>query len=227
HETTADLAFALLLAAARNVVLSERDTRDGGWQTWSPTGFLGHDPYGATLGIVGLGEIGRAVTRRARGFGMTVLTATRTARPEVERELGVERVSLRELLERSDFVTLHVPYGPETEGLMGAAEFAAMKETAILVNTSRGGVVDQDALVEALHAGAIGGAALDVTVPEPLSLDHPLFGFPNVVITPHIGSASHATRARMAEMAASNIIAVLAGEEPPNPVNRPPNPRSA
>ncbi len=225
HETTADLAFALLLAAARNLVLSDRDTRDGGWVTWSPTAFLGHDPFGATLGIVGLGEIGRAVARRAAGFGMTVLAATRTPRPEVERELGVERVSLPELLSRSDFVSLHVPYGPETEGLMGAAEFAAMKETAILVNTSRGGVVDQDALVEALRVGAIGGAALDVTVPEPLPLDHPLYGFPNVTITPHIGSASHATRARMAEMAARNIIAVLAGEEPPNPVNRPPAPR--
>ncbi|MXY88059.1 MAG: D-glycerate dehydrogenase, partial [Dehalococcoidia bacterium] len=163
HETTADLAFALLLAAARNVVLSDRDTRDGGWRTWSPTAFLGHDPFGATLGIVGLGEIGRAVARRARGFGMTVLAATRTPRPEVETELGVERVSLGELLARSDFVTLHVPYGPETEQLMGAAEFAAMKDTAILINTARGGVVDQDALVEALRAGAIGGAALDVT----------------------------------------------------------------
>ncbi len=227
HETTADLAFALLLAAARNVVLGDRDTRDGGWRTWSPTAFLGHDPFGATLGIVGLGEIGRAVARRAWGFGMTVLAATRTPRPEVERELGVERVSFAELLERSDFVTLHVPYGPETEHLMGPAEFAAMKETAILVNTARGGVVDQEALVEALRAGAIGGAALDVTVPEPLPLGHPLYGFPNVVITPHIGSGSHATRARMAEMAAENIIAVLAGEEPPNPVNRPPNPRSA
>ncbi len=227
HETTADLAFALLLAAARNVVLGDRDTRDGGWRTWSPTAFLGHDPFGATLGIVGLGEIGRAVARRARGFGMTVLAATRTPRPGVERELGVEGVSLTELLERSDFVTLHVPYGPETEHLMGPAEFAAMKETAILVNTARGGVVDQDALVEALRTGAIGGAALDVTVPEPLPLDHPLYEFPNVVITPHIGSGSHATRARMAEMAAENIIAVLAGEEPPNPVNRPPNPRSA
>ena len=225
HETTADLAFALLLAAARNLVLSDRDTRDGGWITWSPTAFLGHDPYGSTLGIVGLGEIGRAGARRAAGFGMTVLAATRTPRPEVERELGVERVPLPELLSRSDFVSLHVPYGPETEGLMGATEFAAMKETAILVNTARGGVVDQDALVRALRAGAIGGAALDVTVPEPLPLDDPLYGFPNVTITPHIGSASHATRARMAEMAARNIIAVLAGEEPPNPVNRPPAPR--
>ena len=226
HETTADLAFALLLAAARNVVLSDRDTREGGWRTWSPTAFLGPDPSGATLGIVGLGEIGRAVARRARGFGMAVLAATRTPRPEVERELGVERVPLPELLARSDFVSIHVPYGPETERLLGAAEFDAMKETAILVNTARGGVIDQDALVEALHAGAIGGAALDVTVPEPLPLDHPLFGFPNVVITPHIGSAGHATRARMAEMAAGNIIAVLAGEEPQNPVNRPPTPRS-
>ncbi len=225
HKTTADLAFALILAAARNVVLSDRDTRAGGWRTWSPDAFLGHDPYGATLGIVGLGEIGRAVARRASGFGMTVLTATRTSRPEVERELGVERVELAELLARADFVSLHVPFGPETERLIGPAELAAMKETAILINTARGGVIDQDALVEALRAGEIGGAALDVTVPEPLPTSHPLFDFPNVTITPHIGSASHATRARMAEMAARNIIAVLAGDEPPNAVNRPSTPR--
>lgn len=156
---------------------------------------------------------------------MTVLAATRTPRPEVERELGVGRAALPELLARADFVSLHVPLGPDTERLMGAAEFAAMKDDAILVNTARGGVVDQEALVAALRAGAIGGAALDVTVPEPLPPDHALFGFPNVIVTPHIGSASRATRARMAEMAARNVAAVLAGETPPNPVNRPPAPR--
>ena len=225
HETTADLAFALLLAAARRVAESDRDARAGGWRTWSPTAWLGTDPFGATLGIVGLGEIGRAVARRARGFGMTVLAATRTPRPEAERELGVERAVLPELLARADFVSLHVPLGPDTERLMGAAEFAVMKDDAILVNTARGGVVDQEALVAALRAGAIGGAALDVTVPEPLPPDHALFGFPNVIVTPHIGSASRATRARMAEMAALNVMAVLAGETPPNPVNRPPAPR--
>lgn len=225
HETTADLAFALLLAAARRVAESDRDARAGGWRTWSPTAWLGTDPFGATLGIVGLGEIGRAVARRARGFGMTVLAATRTPRPDLERELGVERAALPDLLARADFVTLHVPLGPDTERLMGAAAFAAMKDDAILVNTARGGVVDQEALVEALRAGAIGGAALDVTVPEPLPPDHALFGFPNVIVTPHIGSASRATRARMAEMAARNVAAALAGETPPNPVNRPPAPR--
>tara|TARA_Y100000588_G_scaffold381478_1_gene467215 strand:+ start:1860 stop:2846 length:987 start_codon:yes stop_codon:yes gene_type:complete len=226
HETTADLAFALLLAAARNVVLSDRDTRDGGWQMWSPTAFLGPDPFGATIGIVGLGEIGQAVARRAHGFGMTVLAATRTSRPGIEQELGVEKVSLNDLLQRADFVSLHVPYSPVTEHLIGSQELAVMKETAILVNTARGGVVDQDALVEALRAGTIGGAALDVTVPEPLPLTHPLYGFPNVIITPHIGSASFATRAHMAEMAARNIVAVLGGAEPLNPVNQPPVPRN-
>lgn len=225
HETTADLAFALLLAAARRVAESDRDARAGGWRTWSPTAWLGTDPFGATLGIVGLGEIGRAVARRARGFGMTVLAATRTPRPDLERELGVERAALPDLLARADFVSLHVPLGPDTERLMGAAAFAAMKDDAILVNTARGGVVDQEALVDALRAGAIGGAALDVTVPEPLPPDHALFGFPNVIVTPHIGSASRATRARMAEMAARNVAAALAGEMPPNPVNRPPAPR--
>lgn len=225
-ETTADLAFGLLLAAARRIVESDRDTRAGGWKTWSPTAFLGVDAFGATLGIVGLGEIGEAVARRARGFKMRILYHSRTRKPALEADLGLEYRSLPELLAESDFVTLHTPLTPETRHLIDAAALAAMKPGAILVNTARGQVVDQDALVDALRAGRLGGAALDVTTPEPLPLDHPLYTFPNVIITPHIGSASRATRARMAEMAAANILAVLAGREPPNPVNRPANPRS-
>lgn len=225
-ETTADLAFGLLLAAARRIVESDRDTRAGGWKTWSPTGFLGVDAFGATLGIVGLGEIGEAVARRARGFKMRILYHSRTRKPALEADLGLEYRPLPELLAESDFVSLHTPLTPETRHLIDAAALAAMKPGAILVNTARGQVVDQDALVDALRAGRLGGAALDVTTPEPLPLDHPLYAFPNVIITPHIGSASRATRARMAEMAAANILAVLTGREPPNPVNRPANPRS-
>lgn len=224
-ETTADFAFALLMALARRVVESDRDTRAGGWQSWSPTGFLGPDVYGATLGIVGLGEIGSAMARRARGFGMEVLATSRTARPGGEAALGVTRVELDELLARADFVSLHTPLTPETRGLMDGTRFARMKRGALLVNTARGGVVDQDALVAALRSGHLGGAALDVTDPEPLPLDHPLYGFANVIITPHIASASLATRARMASMAAANILAVLEGGTPPNAVNRPANPR--
>ncbi len=225
-ETTADLAFGLLLAAARRIVESDRDTRAGGWKTWSPTAFLGPDVFGATLGIIGLGEIGEAVARRARGFKMRILYSSRTRKPALEADLNLEYRDLRGLLAESDFVTIHTPLTPETRHLIDAAAFAAMKPGAILVNTARGQVVDQDALVEALRSGRLGGAALDVTTPEPLPLDHPLFTFPNVIITPHIGSASRATRARMAEMAAANILAVLEGREPPNPVNRPQNPRS-
>ncbi len=219
-ETTADMAFALLLAAARNVVASDRDTRAGGWTTWSPTAFLGQDIFGATLGIVGLGEIGVAMARRARGFDMRVLYASRSRKPEAEVRLGVEYVALDQLLRDSDFVSLHTPLNPETRHLIGARELALMKPSAILVNSARGGVVDQEALIAALRAGTIGGAALDVTDPEPLPLDNPLYGFPNVIITPHIASASLATRSKMANMAAENIIAVLAGGKPPNPVNR-------
>lgn len=224
-ETTADMAWALLMAAARNVVASDRDTRAGGWKTWSPTGFLGVDVFGATLGIVGLGEIGEAVARRATGFKMRILYHSRTRKPALEADLGLEYAAVPDLLAGSDFISLHTPLTPETRGLMGAAEFAAMKPSAILVNTSRGGVVDQDALIEALRSRAIAGAALDVTTPEPLPLDSPLYTFPNVVITPHIASASLATRSRMAEMAAENIIAVLGGGAPLHPVNRPANPR--
>ncbi|MGE0572845.1 MAG: 2-hydroxyacid dehydrogenase [Dehalococcoidia bacterium] len=224
-ETTADFAFALLMAAARRVAHSDRDARAGLWKTWSPTGYLGTDVHGATLGIVGLGEIGEAVARRARGFGMRVLYASRTRKPAVEAANGVEYASLPELLAASDFVSLHVPLTPETRGLIGAPELAAMRSTAILVNTARGTVIDQDALVVALRAGTIGGAALDVTDPEPLPASHELFSFPNVVITPHIASASLSTRSRMARMAAANIVEVLAGRKPVNPVNAPATPR--
>ncbi|MEX1104368.1 MAG: D-glycerate dehydrogenase, partial [Dehalococcoidia bacterium] len=181
--TTADFAFALLLAAARNVVASDRDTRAGGWRTWSPTGFLGPEVSGATLGIVGLGEIGREMAKRARGFGMRILASTRTPRANDERELGVDHVEVDALLSEADFVSLHVPLTPQTRGLMGATNLAKMKATAILINTARGPIVDQDALAEAVRAGTIGGAALDVTEPEPLPLDHPLFSLANVIIT--------------------------------------------
>lgn len=219
-ETTADFAFALLLAAARNVVTSERDTRAGGWKTWSPTAFLGPDVHGATLGIVGFGEIGQAVARRASGFRMRVLYTSRTRKPALEAELGVEWRELPELLAESDFVSLHTPLTAETRHLIGRAEFEQMRRSAILVNTARGPVVDQDALVDALRTGQVAGAALDVTDPEPLPLDHPLFELPNVIITPHIASASVATRSRMASMAAENILAALDGRRPPNAVNR-------
>ncbi|MCK9519538.1 MAG: D-glycerate dehydrogenase [Dehalococcoidia bacterium] len=218
-ETTADFAFALLLAAARNVVSSDRDTRAGGWKTWSPTAFLGPDVHRATLGIVGMGGIGQAVARRARGFEMRLLYTSRTRKPALERSLDIEWCTLESLLAGADFVSLHVPLSAETHHLIGARELALMQPSAILVNTARGQVVDQEALVDALRRGQLAGAALDVTDPEPLPLDHPLFSLPNVVITPHIASGSLATRARMAEMAAANIIAVLAGQKPPNPVN--------
>lgn len=225
-ETTADLAFALLLAAARQVVASDRDTRAGGWRTWSPTAFLGEDVHGATLGIVGLGEIGEAMARRAHGFAMEIVYTSRTRKPDLEASLGLSWATLDELLARSDFVTLHTPLNEETRGLIGAEQLRRMKPTAILINTSRGQVVDHAALVAALRAGAIGGAALDVTDPEPLPVGHELFSFSNVIITPHIGSASHATRSRMAAMAVENIVAVLSGREPPNAVNRPVRPRA-
>jgi glyoxylate reductase len=218
-QTTADFAFSLMLSAARNVTASDRDTRAGGWKTWSPTAFLGPDIHGATLGIVGLGEIGEQVARRARGFEMRLLYASRSRKPALEADMGIAWRSLDDLLAEADFVSMHVPLTPETRHMMGAAQFARMKPSAIFVNTARGTVIDQDALVAALRAGQVAGAALDVTDPEPLPLDHPLFGFPNVVITPHIASASLPTRSRMAEMAAENIIAVLAGQEPINPVN--------
>lgn len=212
-ETTADLAFGLLMAAARRIVEAADFVRAGRWQTWDPMLLLGSDVHGATLGLVGFGRIGQAVARRAAGFEMRILYHSRQrCDPSTEDALGAQWMPLDELFERSDFVSLHVPLTSETYRLVDAARLRRMRPTAILVNTARGPIVDTDALVRALEAGWIGGAALDVTDPEPLPADHPLLRLPNALVVPHIGSASRATRARMAEMAAANLLAGLRGE---------------
>jgi glyoxylate reductase len=214
-ETTADFAFALVLAAARRVVEADTFVRAGRWRTWSPDLLLGRDVHGATLGIVGFGAIGQAVARRARGFGMGVLyTSRRDAAFE-----GASRVPLEELLAASDFVSLHVPLTAATERMIGERELRLMRSTAILVNTARGGVIDQAALVRALHEGWIAGAALDVAAVEPIPDGDPLLTTPNLVLAPHIGSASITTRSRMASMAVENLLAALRGERMPHCVN--------
>ncbi len=220
-ETTADLAFALLMAAARRIPEGDRYVRAGRWTTWDPLLLLGPDVHGGTLGIVGFGRIGRAVARRASGFGMTVLYHDLAELPpDVTEPLGATSVPLDELFRRSDFVSLHVNLTPDTRGLVNAERLRLMKPTAILVNTSRGPVVDQAALYEALRDGVIAGAALDVTDPEPIRPDDPLLGLDGCLVVPHIASASRATRARMAEMAAANLLAGLRGEPLPTPVDR-------
>jgi len=219
-ETTADLAWALLMASARRVVEGADYVRAGKWRTWGPMLLLGPDVHGATLGIVGFGRIGQAVARRAAGFGMQVLYSSRSRAPaELEAALGASFVALDELLARSDFVSLHVSLSAESRHLIDAAALAKMRPAAILINTARGPVVDTDALVDALRRGVIAGAALDVTDPEPLPVSHPLVGLPNCLVVPHIASATRATRARMATMAAANVLAGLAGERLPTPVN--------
>jgi glyoxylate reductase len=206
-DATADLAFALLLALARRIVPGSETVREGRWRTWDPAGDLGADLAGETLGIVGWGRIGQAVARRAEGFAMEVVHSSRSS-----------GVPLEELLERADFVSLHTPLTEETRGLIDADALARMKPTALLVNTARGGVVDQDALRTALHEGTIAGAALDVMDPEPLPADHPLLDAPNLLVVPHVGSATVKTRARMAAMAVENLLAALDGREMPHPV---------
>jgi len=218
-ETTADFAFALLMAAARRVVEGDRYSRTGEWQTWGPELLLGVDVYRGTLGLVGVGQIGAAVARRARGFEMRILYHDAVARPDVEQRLGLQRRDLDTLLAEADFVSLHVPLLPETRHLIGRRELARMRPSAVLVNTSRGAVVDTQALYEALRAGCPGAAALDVTEPEPLPPSHPLFSLPNVIITPHIASGSLTTRSRMADLAVDNMLAALAGRLPPNALN--------
>lgn len=208
-ESTADLALALMLGIARRLAEGEASVRSGSWTTWEPDLMLGRDLHGATVGVVGYGRIGQAVGRRVEGFGCELLTTARSG-----------GVPLEELLERSDFVTLHVPLTPETRGLIDDDALARMKPTAYLVNTARGPVVDTDALARALHAGEIAGAALDVTDPEPLPGDHPLLDAPNLLVVPHVGSATHATRGRMADIAVDNLLAGLAGRPMPHSVNQ-------
>jgi glyoxylate reductase len=219
-QTTADLAFALLMAAARRVAEGDRYVRAGKWKTWGPMLLMGPDVHGATIGIVGFGRIGQAVAKRAAGFGMTILYHDVNELPaEVTRPLGASYVSMDELLKRSDFVSLHVNLTPETTHLIDEAALRSMKKTAVLVNTSRGPVVDGKALFEALRDGEIFAAALDVTEPEPLPADDPLLTLDNCLVVPHIASASRATRSKMAEMAADNLLAGLRGERLPTPVN--------
>ncbi len=219
-DTTADLAFALLMAATRRIPEGDRYVRSGRWRTWGPMLLLAPDIHGATLGIVGFGRIGQAVARRAMGFGIKILYHDVARLPrEVEARFGAEFVSLEELLARSDFVSLHVNLTPDTHHLINAERLGRMKSTAVLVNTSRGPVVDPTALFEALRDGVIFAAALDVTDPEPIPSHDPLLTLPNCLVVPHIASASRATRGRMAAMAAANLLAGVRGERLPTPVN--------
>jgi glyoxylate reductase len=206
-DSTADLAIALMLAAGRRLTEGDRLVRDDGWQAWSPGFMLGRDLHGATIGIVGGGRIGRAVAARLEPFGCEVLFA------------GRERNSLDQVLAEADFVSLHCPLTRETRHLIGEPELRAMRETAYLVNTARGAIVDTQALEQGLREGWIAGAALDVTDPEPLPGDHPLLGAPNLTVVPHVGSATHRTRAAMADLAVDNLLAALAGERMPSCAN--------
>jgi glyoxylate reductase len=207
-DTTADLAVALMLGIGRRLVDGDAYVRRGDWHTWEPDQLLGRDLHGATVGIVGFGRIGQAVAQRLEGFECTILHTSRRG-----------GVGFEELLERSDFVSVHTPLTPETRGLIDAGALRRMKPTAYLVNTARGPVVDTDALAAALQGGEIAGAALDVTDPEPLPADHPLLDAPNLLVLPHLGSATHATRERMADMAVDNLMAGLRGEPMPHQVN--------
>jgi glyoxylate reductase len=218
-ETTADFAFALLMAGARRVVEGDAFTRAGRWRTWDPSLLLGTDVWGATLGVVGLGLIGEAMARRGRGFGMRVLYANRSPRPALEAELGLEPRELDALLAEADFVSLHLPLTAETRHLIDARRLALLKPSAVLINTARGPIVDQQALAAALRAGRPAAAALDVSESEPIAPDDPLLALPNCIITPHIGSASLRTRALMASMAVANALAALRGDRPANLLN--------
>ncbi len=219
-ETTADLAFTLLMSTARRIVEADKFVRSGRWKTWGPMLMLGRDIYGAKLGLIGLGRIGYAVAKRAKGFDMDVMYYDLMRNEKAEKKLGLKFVEMEQLLKEADFVSIHVPLTSETRRLINKKTLSLMKKTSILINTARGPIVDEKALYEALINNEIAGAGLDVTDPEPPSMDNPLLKLDNVIIVPHIASASIATRTRMAVMAAQNCIAGLKGDVPPNLVNK-------
>ena len=214
-ETTADFAWTLLMATARRVVEAHNEVQQSIWRPWGPDVLTGQDIFGATLGLVGFGRIGQAMAKRAQGFDMPILYHDLQRFPEAEKSLGAQFVSLEELLERADFVSLHTFMSPQNKFMMGKSQFGQMKPNAIFINTARGGLVDPDALLWAVRERKIAGAGLDVFETEPIPEGHPLLNEPSVIITPHIASASKNTRARMALMAAENIIAAIEGKRIP------------
>lgn len=218
-ETVADFAFCLILAAARRLVEADGYARAGKWKTWEPMLLAGQDIHRATLGLIGLGRIGSAVARRAKGFEMRVLYYDVVRREDLEKSQGIEYCAFEEVLRTADVISVHVPLMESTRHLIGREQFALMKKTAVFVNTSRGPIVDQKALTEALQNRQIFAAGIDVFEQEPVSRDDPLLKLDNVVVVPHIASASVPTRVRMATLAAENLVAVLQGKTPPNPVN--------
>lgn len=217
-ETTADQAFALLMAAARRLVEGVEYIREGQWQTWYPLQLLGRDIHGATMGIVGLGRIGYAMAKRAQGFGMNIIYYG-GSNEEFATRTGAKAVDFDTLLKESDFVSIHTPLTEKTRGLISQRELGLMKNTAILINTARGGIVDSDALLNALQNDDIAYAALDVTDPEPIASDHPLVHLKNCIVVPHLGSATWATRERMGVLAAENLLAGLRDEHLPHCIN--------
>jgi glyoxylate reductase len=219
-DTTADFAWTLLMAVARRVVEADKYVRSGQWKvSWHPSMMQGRDVYNATIGIVGAGRIGYAVAKRATGFGMKILFYDVVPRPEIEKDFGAKKVDLDTLFRESDFISIHVPLMKETQHLVNAEKLKLMKKTAYLINNSRGPVVDEKALYAALKEGRIAGAGLDVFEQEPTPVDNPLLKLDNVVVAPHISSASYETRSKMAEMVADNLVAFFEGKKPPNLIN--------
>ncbi|MEL3974298.1 D-glycerate dehydrogenase [Rossellomorea oryzaecorticis] len=213
-DTTADLTFALLMTSARRIVEADRYIKEGQWKSWSPLLLAGADIHHKTIGIVGMGSIGEAVARRAKGFDMNILYHNRSRKPEAEEKLGAVYVKLDELLAQSDFVVVLAPLTEETEGLFQKEQFKAMKKSAFFINAARGAIVNEEALIEALNTGEIAGAGLDVFVNEPIDSNHPLLSLDNVVALPHIASSSTETRLAMMNLCVQNIIAVLKGDKP-------------